>query len=95
MAWCRCRRWARRSCTRLGPWPDYSREAFLGDIGDFIFKSNQKNLELLKRHAHGVEPPRTIDRIVVFGAILLVIVTAGSGVWLCWLILKWVLSHLI
>lgn len=67
---------------------------FLGDIGDFIFKSNQKNLELLKRHAHGVEPPRTIDRIVVFGAILLVIVTAGSGIWLCWLILKWVLSHL-
>lgn len=66
---------------------------FLGDIGDVVFKSNQRNLELLKRHAHGAEPPGAIDRIVVLGAVLIVIVAAGTGVWLCWRIMGWLLSH--
>lgn len=66
---------------------------FFGDIGDAVFKSNQRNLELLKRHAHGIEPPRTIDRIVVLSAALFVIVIAGLGIWLSWQILRWVLDR--
>ena len=64
-----------------------------GDVGDFFFKSNQKNLELLKRHAHGIEPPRAIDRAVVLGAIILLIVMTGLSVWISWQVLQWLFHH--
>jgi hypothetical protein len=66
---------------------------FFGDVGDFFFQSNRKNLELLKRHAHGIEPPRGIDRAVVLGAAILLIVMAGLGIWLSWQAVRWLIDH--
>lgn len=65
----------------------------VGDVGDFVFQSNRKNLELLRRHAHGIEPPRAIDRAVVLGAAILLVMVAGMCAWLAWSAVQWLIHH--
>lgn len=38
-----------------------------GDVADVLFKSNRKNLDLLKRYAGGIEKPRRRDYILGWG----------------------------
>ena len=66
---------------------------FFGDVGDFVFKSNRKNLELLKKHSHGAVPPSAVDRAVLLGAVLLVLITLGLAVWVAWWAFRWLLGH--
>lgn len=60
----------------------------LGDLADFGFKANRRNLELLRRHATAPRKPGVGDYLVVglVGAALLSLFAAG--VWLAWLGLR-------
>lgn len=45
-----------------------------GDLGDLFFRSNRRNLELLRNHMHGARPPRLADYLMVWGLILVLFV---------------------
>jgi len=67
----------------------------IGDVFDFAFKSNEKNLELIERHRGDPSQPATWgDKLVVFGvafvAVALVVLPIALGVAL----LRFVLSEL-
>jgi hypothetical protein len=49
---------------------------FLGDVADFFWKSNTKNLALIERHADQVLPPTTSDRLFVAGILAVILAVA-------------------
>lgn len=61
-----------------------------GDVADVFFKSNRRNLDLLKRFAGGIERPRRRDHVLAWGLFvglfLAMTLLVGAVVWL----LAWV-----
>jgi hypothetical protein len=61
-----------------------------GDVADILFKSNRRNLDLLKRYAGGIERPRTRDHVLAWGLFtslfVAMLLLVGAVVWL----LAWV-----
>jgi PPE-repeat protein len=55
---------------------------FLGDLGDFAFKANRRNLELLRRHALTERTASAGDYLVVGGVALGLGGLFVGGVWL-------------
>ncbi len=45
----------------------------LGDLFDFAWKANVRNLELIRKHADRAAPPTAIDYLLVFGLAALVV----------------------
>lgn len=61
---------------------------FVGDLFDFVSKSNTRNLELFRRHA--TDPgASTNDQRAFFAGLLIILVAI---VWLAWQALGWLLS---
>jgi hypothetical protein len=61
---------------------------FVGDLFDFVSKSNARNLELFRRHA--TDPgTSTTEHRAFFAGLLLILVAI---VWLAWQALGWLLS---
>lgn len=58
----------------------------LGDLFDFVWKANVRNIELLERHLHDPVRARTLDRVflaaVAVAAGVLCLVPVVLGVWL-------------
>jgi hypothetical protein len=63
---------------------------FLGDLFDFAFKSNVRNVALIERHLHEPRRARRADRLVVFGLLLAVALTALGAALLTVKLLAWV-----
>jgi hypothetical protein len=61
---------------------------FVGDLGDFAFKSNRKNLELLRRHTAELRRPHWSDYLVVTGVFVALAGMFVGGIWLGAVILK-------
>ena len=59
-----------------------------GDLFDFVWRSNEKNLVLLERHAYEEHPASTADWAFVAGMILLLIAIAVAP----FLLLGWVID---
>jgi hypothetical protein len=60
-----------------------------GDLADIVFKSNRRNLDLLKRYAGGIERPGTRDHLLAWGLFaslfLALFLAVGGAVWfLAW-----------
>jgi hypothetical protein len=54
----------------------------LGDLGDFAFKANRRNLELLRRHALARRKASAGDYLVVGGVALGLGALFAAGIWL-------------
>ena len=54
----------------------------LGDLGDFAFKANRRNLELLRRHALAKRKASAGDYLVVGGVALGLGALFAAGIWL-------------
>ena len=54
----------------------------LGDLGDFAFKANRRNLELLRRHALTQRKASAGDYLVVGGVALGLGALFAAGIWL-------------
>jgi hypothetical protein len=54
----------------------------LGDLGDFAFKANRRNLELLRRHALAKRKASAVDYAVVGGVALGLGALFAAGIWL-------------
>lgn len=54
----------------------------LGDLGDFAFKANRRNLELLRRHALAKRKASAVDYVVVGGVALGLGALFAAGIWL-------------
>lgn len=65
---------------------------FLGDLGDFGFKSNRKNLELLRRHAAAPRKASKSDYLVVAGVAAGLAALFAGGVWIMVLLVRAVLG---
>jgi hypothetical protein len=66
---------------------------FVGDVFDFAFKANEKNLALIERHRGDPTQPATWgDRLVVSGVVLVVLACAILPLWLAAALLRFVLS---
>lgn len=55
---------------------------FLGDLGDFAFKANRRNFELLRRHALAKRTASAGDYLVVGGVALGLGALFAAGIWL-------------
>jgi len=64
-----------------------------GDVGDVFLKANRRNLELLRRHAHGAAPPRLTDRLVVGAVVAGVLLVPAAGAALLFAAFVWILGH--
>lgn len=67
---------------------------FLGDLFDFAFKSNRRNLALLRQHATGTRQPGPADYAVVGGVILALGGLFVAGIWLWLLGMRWAIGLL-
>ena len=65
---------------------------FVGDAFDFVWKSNQQNMELIRTRASGHGKGKTSDYIFVVGLILLLIGILVGSIVVSGLILLWVLT---
>ena len=66
----------------------------IGDVFDFAFKANEKNLALIERHRG--DPTRAAtwgDRLVVFGALLVALAFAALPLLVGAALLRFLLSH--
>jgi len=67
---------------------------FVGDVFDFAFKANEKNLALIERHRGDPTRPATWgDRLVVSGVVLLVLACAVLPLVVAAALLRFVLSR--
>jgi len=64
-----------------------------GDVGDVFLKANRRNLELLRRHAHGAAPPALADRLVVGATIAGVLLVPAAGAALLIAAIAWIVRH--
>ena len=62
-----------------------------GDLGDVFLKANRRNLELLRRHAHGAAPPSLADRLVVGAVIAAVVLVPAAGAALVVAAIAWLM----
>lgn len=66
----------------------------LGDVFDFAFRSNEKNLALIERHRGDRARPLTLgDRLVVFGAAAVALALLSVPFIVGALLVRWLLSH--
>lgn len=65
---------------------------FLGDLGDFAFKANRRNLDLLRRHALAQRNASAGDYLVVGGVALGLGGLFAGGVWLMIALLRLLLT---
>ena len=65
---------------------------FLGDAFDFVWKSNQQNMNLIRTRASGHGKGKTSDYVFVFGLIFLLIAILVGSIVVRGLILIWVLT---
>lgn len=66
----------------------------LGDLFDFAFKANRRNMVLLRQHATGTRTPGPADYAVVGGVILALSALFVAGIWLGLATLRWLLTLL-
>jgi hypothetical protein len=66
---------------------------FLGDAFDFVWKSNQQNMNLIRTRASGHGKGKTSDYIFVFGLIFLLIAILVGSIVVSGLILIWILTR--
>ena len=65
----------------------------LGDVFDFAFRANDRNLALIERHRGDPSLPATLgDRLVVFGAGLVALLLLAVPLVLGALLLRWLVS---
>lgn len=55
---------------------------FLGDLADFRFKANRRNLDLLRRHAAGPRKAGPGDYAIVAATIAALLAVFAGGIWL-------------
>jgi hypothetical protein len=65
---------------------------FIGDAFDFVWKSNQQNMNLIRTRASGHGKGKTSDYVFVFGLIFLLIAILVGSIVVSGLILIWVLT---
>lgn len=66
----------------------------LGDVFDFTFKANERNLALLEQHFRGVaRRPSFGDRLLVFGLVAVAVVVALAPLAIGVAVVRLVLSH--
>jgi len=65
----------------------------VGDASDFFLKANRRNLELLRRHAHGAAPPTAADRWVVAGVVAGVLLVPLAAAALLVTAVAWMVRH--
>ncbi|HUR66886.1 MAG TPA: DUF4112 domain-containing protein [Chitinophagaceae bacterium] len=61
----------------------------LGDIFDFAFKANQRNMKLLKEHYTEGRHQGSARKVIIPVVIVLLAVLAGI-IWLCYKIIVWI-----
>jgi hypothetical protein len=64
-----------------------------GDVGDIFLKANRRNLELLRRHAHGTAPPTLADRLVVGAVVAGVLFVPLAAAALLIAAIVWIAGH--
>lgn len=62
----------------------------LGNLADIGWKANTRNMALLERHAEPGVPPRTADRVFVYGVLALLVLASLTPI----LLLAWIISRL-
>src|SRR6478672_3355433 len=65
---------------------------FIGDTFDFVWKSNQQNMNLIRTRASGHGKGKTSDYVFVFGLIFLLIAILVGSIIVSGLILIWILT---
>jgi len=65
---------------------------FIGDAFDFVWKSNQQNMNLIRTRASGHGKGKTSDYVFVFGLIFLLIAILVGSIVVSGLILIWILT---
>jgi hypothetical protein len=65
---------------------------FIGDAFDFVWKSNQQNMNLIRTRASGHGKGKTSDYVFVFGLIFLLIAILVGSIIVSGLILIWILT---
>jgi len=65
---------------------------FIGDAFDFVWKSNQQNMNLIRTRAAGKGQGKTSDYVFVFGLIALLIAILIGSIFASVFILWWVLT---
>jgi len=66
----------------------------VGDVFDFAFKSNEKNLDLIERHRRDPSHPVTwSDRLVVYGAFVLALCLAVFPIVVGTVLVRFVVTH--
>jgi len=66
---------------------------FIGDAFDFVWKSNQQNMNLIRTRASGHGKGKTSDYVFVFGLIFLLMAILVGSIVVSGLILIWVLTR--
>jgi hypothetical protein len=66
----------------------------VGDAGDFIIKSNTRNMRLLKQHAGGGTRPRTADYVFVAGILALLCVVLVGATAAVFFVVRWAFAHI-
>lgn len=64
----------------------------VGDASDIFFRSNRRNIELLRTHLNGAGRPRAIDHVIVWGLVLALALSFGLASWGLYHLGAWLLS---
>lgn len=64
----------------------------VGDVCDIFFRSNRRNIELLRTHIDGAGRPRLVDHAIAWGLILGLALALGLGAWIVLRLAGWLLS---
>ena len=67
---------------------------FLGDAFDFVWKSNQQNMDLIRKRATGHGKGTTSDYVFVFGLMALLILLLLGSILVSGFILFWIFTSL-
>ena len=63
---------------------------FLGDLFDFRWKANKRNLILLESLVHDQEGTRRRSAWLIRAILAAVVTLVAAGIWVGWLVLRWV-----
>src|SRR5882724_11079534 len=64
----------------------------IGDAFDFVWKSNQMNMDLIRQRASGYGKGKASDYVFVFGLIALLVVVLAGSIFASAFIIWWVLT---